>query len=109
MRAAKSSVLTIWAGVDDAASDLFLLRLHENFTRNDGLMAVFYIILWNDAMVLYPRLREEVRGICLLQEGFADIFLITQNLVDVAGTLFFAENHDPDFRIPLSVRYFRLI
>ena len=64
--AAEGPVLTVRAGVDDAALDEFLLHLHEYFTRDDGLMAVFHIILWDDAVVLYSSLCEEVSGVCFL-------------------------------------------
>lgn len=77
MDAAEGPVLTVRAGVDDAALDEFLLYPHEYFTRNDGLMAVFHIILWDDAVVLYSSLCEEVSGVCLLQQGIADIFFIS--------------------------------
>ena len=66
MNAAEGPVLTVRAGVDDAALDEFLLHLHEYFTRDDGLMAVFHIILWDDAVVLYSSLCEEVSGVCFL-------------------------------------------
>ena len=64
--AAEGPVLTVRAGVDDAALDEFLLHLHKYFTRNDGLMAVFHILLWYDAVVLYSSLCEEVSGVCFL-------------------------------------------
>ena len=66
MRTAKGPVLPVRTGVDDAATDEFFLYLHENFTRDDGLMAVFHIILWDDAVVLYSSLCEEVSGVCFL-------------------------------------------
>ena len=50
--AAKCSGLSVRAGVDNTAADKLLLHLHENFTRDDGLMRPFYIILRNDAVVL---------------------------------------------------------
>ena len=52
--AAEGSGLSVWAGVDDAAADKFLLHLHEYLTRDNGFMAVFYIILRNDTVVLDP-------------------------------------------------------
>ena len=73
--------------MDDAAADELLLHLHEEFTRDDGLMAVFHIILRHDAMILYSCLCEKVSRICFLQEGIADIFLVPQNLVDDVLTL----------------------
>lgn len=39
-------------------------------------------------MVLYSRFREEVCGVCFLEESIPDIFFISQNLVDVAGVPF---------------------
>ena len=64
----RSEVLsnTVRAGVDDAALDEFLLYPHEYFTWDNGLMAVFHIILRYDAVVLYSSLSEEVSGVCFL-------------------------------------------
>jgi hypothetical protein len=43
MVATPGSVLPIRAGVDYAATDKFFLHLHENFTRDNGLMGVPFI------------------------------------------------------------------
>ena len=66
MNATEGPVFTVRARVDDAALDEFLLYPHEYFTRDDGFMAIFYIILWDDTMVLYSSLCEEVSGVCFL-------------------------------------------
>ena len=66
VNAAEGPVLTVRAGVDDAALDEFLLHPHEYFTRDDGLVAVFYIILWDDTMILNSSFCEEVSGVCFL-------------------------------------------
>ena len=60
--AAKGSGLSVWAGMDNAASDKFLLHLHEYFMRNNSFVAVFYIILWNNTVVLNPLFCEKVYG-----------------------------------------------
>ena len=52
--AAEGSGFSVRAGVDDAAADKFLLHLHEDFTRDNGFMRAFYIILRNDTVVLDP-------------------------------------------------------
>ena len=82
-------VLTVRAGVDDTALDEFLLYPHEYFTRDNGLVAVFHIILWDDTVVLYSRLCEEVSSVGFLQQGISDILFISQNLIDIAGMPFF--------------------
>ena len=64
--AAEGSGLSVRAGVDDTAADKLLLHLHENFTRDDGFMAIFYIILRNDTVVLDPLFCEEVNRVCFL-------------------------------------------
>ena len=79
--AAESSVFPIRAGVDNSAADKLLLHLHENFTRDDGFMAVFNIVLWNKAVIFNPLFRKEVNGIGFLQQSITDVFLISQNLV----------------------------
>ena len=58
--AAESSGLSVRTGVDNSAADKLFLHLHENFTRDDGFMAVFYIILRNDAVVLDPLFCEKI-------------------------------------------------
>ena len=66
MNAAEGPVLTVRAGVDDAALDELFLHLHEYFTRDNGFVAIFYIILRYNAVVLYSSLCEEVSGVCFL-------------------------------------------
>ena len=58
--AAEGSGFSVRAGMDNAASDKFLLHLHEDFTRDNGFMRAFYIILRNDTVVLDPLFCEEV-------------------------------------------------
>jgi hypothetical protein len=83
--AAEDPVLPIRAGVDDATARQFLLHLHKNFTRNDGFVAVFHVILRHKAVVLDTLFGEEVYGVGFLQKGVADVFFIPKNCADVAG------------------------
>lgn len=77
MGAVPGPVLTARVSVDDAALDEFLLYPHEYFTRDNGLMAVFHIILRYNAVVLYSGLCEEASGIGFLQKSIANIFFIS--------------------------------
>ena len=43
-------------------------------------MAVFYIILRNNALVLHPLFIEKINGIGFLQKGVSDVFFILQDL-----------------------------
>ena len=43
-------------------------------------MAVFYIILGNDAVIFDPLFRKEINRICFLQKGITDVFFILQYL-----------------------------
>ena len=52
--------------MDNASADKLLLHLHEYFTRNNGFVAVFYIILRNDTVVLDPLFCKEVNRIGFL-------------------------------------------
>lgn len=63
MVTAVSPLFTIWTGVDNPPSNQFLLDLHENFTRDDGLMAIFHVVLGDKAVVLDSFLCEEVHGV----------------------------------------------
>ena len=89
VNATEGPVLAVRAGMDDAALDELFLHLHEYFTRDNGFVAIFYIILRYDAVVLYSSLCEEVRGIGFLQQGISNILFISQNLIDIAGMPFF--------------------
>ncbi|MCO7124601.1 hypothetical protein NIE88_02250 [Sporolactobacillus shoreicorticis] len=60
---AEEPVLPIRAGVDDATVRQFLLHPHENFTRNNGFMSVFHIILWHKAVVLDTLFGKAVNGV----------------------------------------------
>ena len=71
--------------MDNSASYQFFLHLHENFTWDDGFMAVFHIVLRNNAIVLDPLFGEEVHSVGFLQQCITDILLIAQNLIYVAG------------------------
>ena len=46
--------------------DHFLLYLHIKVMRNNGLMANFHIILWDNPLVLHPLFIKEINGIGLL-------------------------------------------
>ena len=48
--AAESSGLSVRACVYNTAADKLFLHLHENFTRDDGFMAVLYIVLRNNTV-----------------------------------------------------------
>jgi hypothetical protein len=85
MVTAVTALFTVLAEMDAAPSDQFFLHLHENFTRDNGLMAVFHIVLGNKAVVLDSLLCEEVNGVGFLKQSIPDIFLVPQNLIDVAG------------------------
>lgn len=89
MVAAEGSVLPIRTGVNYMPPDQFFLHLYENFTRDNGLMAVFHVVLWDKAVVLDSRFCEKVSGVCFLQMGIADVLLISQHVVNVAGMPFF--------------------
>ena len=66
--------------------DHFLLHLHIKVTGNDGLMAVFHIILWDNPLVLHPLFIEKVNSIGLLQKGVSDVLFILQDLLQCFRT-----------------------
>ena len=57
-----------------------LLHLHMKVTRNNGLMAVFHIILWNNAFILHPFFIKEINGIGFLRKGVSDVLFILPDL-----------------------------
>ena len=51
-------------------------------------MVAFHIVLWHDAIILDSGLVQKVCGISFLKQGIADVFLVSENLVDGAGSPF---------------------
>ena len=51
-------------------------------------MIAFYIVLWNDAIVLHSGFVQEVCGIGFLKQGIVDVFLVSEDFVDGAGPPF---------------------
>lgn len=78
---AKTALLAVFTEMDTATSYQFFLNLHKNFTRDNGFVAIFHIVLRDKAVVLDPLFREEVNGVSFLQKGIADVLLISENLV----------------------------
>ena len=79
-----SSALSVIAQVHRTSPGKLLLHQKEDVLRNDCFMVSFHIVLRDGAVVFYALLRQEVRSIGLLQECVADVFLISENLVDGA-------------------------
>ena len=75
-------------GVDHAPADQFFLHQKEDVLRDNRLVVAFYIVLWDSAVVLDALLRQEIRGVGLLQKRVTDVFLVPENLVDGAGVPF---------------------
>ena len=48
--------------MNNAASNQFFLYLHENFTRDDGFMAIFHIVLRDKAVILNALLCKKVNS-----------------------------------------------
>ena len=65
------------------------LNLLEGLFRDDGLVVAFYVVLGYLAFVLLFLFAQEVRGINLLEQRVASIFLVRQNAPDAAGIPFF--------------------
>jgi hypothetical protein len=64
--ATEGSGLSVRACVHNTTADKLFLHLHENFTRDDGFMAVLYIVLRNDTVVLDPLLCKKINRIGFL-------------------------------------------
>lgn len=76
------------AGMDNAPADQFLLYQQEDVLRYDRFMVAFHVVLRNGAIVLDAFLRQEIRGVGLLQKCVTDVLLISENLVDGTGVPF---------------------
>ena len=81
----------------------FLLHQKEDVLRDDCLMVAFHVVLRDGAVVLDALLRQEVRGVGLLQERVTDVFLVAENLVDGTGMPFgFASTGENAVRLKAS-------
>ena len=85
MIAAEGPFLPARAGVDNSAADKFFLHLHKNFTRDDGFMAVLYIVLRNNTVVLNPLFCKKINRVGFLQERISDVLFVSQNIINVTG------------------------
>ena len=74
-----------WAFMYYPAADKLFLYLHEQLFRNNCFVVILDIVLRNRAVVLDALLRQEVRGVALLQQCVAHVLLVSKNLVDGAG------------------------
>lgn len=83
--AAVAALLAVGAGLDHSPANQLFLHPEEDILRNDCFMVPFHIVLRNDAIVLNSGFIQKVGGVCLLQQGIADVFLVSQDLVDGAG------------------------
>jgi hypothetical protein len=72
-------------GLQVGPADHFLLYLHEQVARDDRLVAVFHVVLWDDTLVRHALLCQEVGRYCFLEQGITDVLLIHQNLTQRAG------------------------
>jgi hypothetical protein len=55
--AAINTLFSILPAVEVGTSYHFFLHLHIKVTGDNGVMAVFYIVLWNYTVIGYPFLR----------------------------------------------------
>lgn len=84
MIAAVASFLSISAGLNHSPAYQFFLHTHVNLSRDNRFVVAFNIILWNDSGVPNSGLVKKIGGVSLLKKGVADVFFITENLVDGA-------------------------
>ena len=86
--AAVGALFTIGACLDHSPAYQLFLHPQENVLRNNCFVVAFYIVLWNDAIVLRSGLIQKVCGVSFLEQGIADVFLVSEDFVDGAGPPF---------------------
>ena len=86
--AAVGAIFAISACLDHSPAYQLLLHPQKNVLWNNCFVVAFYIVLWNDAIVLHSGLVQEVCGIGFLKQGIADVFLVSEDFVDGAGPPF---------------------
>ena len=81
---------------DARSAHYFLLHLHVDFPRDDGLVVVLHVVLRSDAVVDHPLFGQEVSGDRLLQERVTNVLLVHQDLLDGTAMPVFAACRGPD-------------
>ena len=76
--AAVGALFTIGACLDHSPAYQLFLHLQETVLRNNCFVVAFYIVLWNNAVVLDSGLVQKVGGISFLKQGIADVFLVSE-------------------------------
>lgn len=71
--AAVGALFAIGACLDHSSSYQLFLHSQENVLRNNCFVVAFYIVLWNNAIVLHSGLIQEVCGISFLKQGMKRI------------------------------------
>lgn len=84
------------SGLQPCPAQHFLLHLHENVTGDNGLVASFDVILWNDALVNDTLLVQEIRRNGFLQKRVTDVFFVGQDFLERAGQPVIAACRRPD-------------
>ena len=75
-----NQALAVVVGVDHTPEDKLLLHKKEDVLWDNGFVAAFHVVLQHSVVVLDVRLRQEVRGIGLLQERVTNVLLVPENL-----------------------------
>ena len=80
--AAVTSFLAISTGLDHSPAYQFFLYSEKDVLWNNRFMVAFYIVLRNDAIVLNSGFVQEVCSVSFLEQGIADVFLVSEDFVD---------------------------
>lgn len=86
--AAVGAFFAIGTGFDHSPAYQLLLHPQEDVLWNDCFVVALHIILRNNAIVLDSGFIQKVCGVGLLKKGITDVFFISKNLVDGAGSPF---------------------
>ena len=82
------ALFAIGTCLDRSSSYQLFLHLQENVLRNNCFVVAFYIVLWNNAIILDSGLIQEVGGVSFLKKGITDVFLVSKDFIDSAGPPF---------------------
>ena len=86
--AAVGALFAISACLDHSPAYQLFLYPQEDVLWNDCFVVALHIVLWHDAIILDSGLVQKVCSISFLEQGIADVFLISKDLVDGAGPPF---------------------
>lgn len=79
--AAINTFLSVLTAAEIGSSHHLFLHLHIKIAGNNGFVAVFYIILWHQAIIWNTLFLQEIHRVGLLKKGISNIFFVFEDFL----------------------------